>query len=277
MSYRINSLIVSDKIVPSSEKRLSICLEPNGFSFSITTTHDELYALGEVEMELAGGTSMSATMSSIKAAFDEAGIQPFGLQEAELVVMARQFVWVPQHLYDAANDRKYLEALCKLTAGYSVYSDLNEALQAQIIFSADSNLVSAFKIAIPGIKVRCQHSKMVNAPLMEQSAMRSLLVMNLREGAADYAVICNKKLQISNTYDCANVDEALYHAVNITKQFHLEEAALTLVVCGGVDRSSYEYMGRFFPSMALYSGRPLTLLCPEMSRQPLYRKALTLA
>ncbi len=246
---------------------------PNGFSFSITTTRDELFALGEVATSFEGAT-MSAILSTIKAAFNEAGIQPFGLREAELVVMSRQFVWVPQHLYEAANDRKYLEALCKVSSGYGIYSAYNETIQAHLVFSADSNLVSAFKIAIPSIKVCCQHSKLVNDSLVEQSALRSLLVMNLRDGAADYVVICNKKLQICNSYDCANVDEALYHAVNLSKQFHLEDAALTLVVCGNVDRQSYDYMGRFFPSMALFSGRPLTLLCPEMSRQPLYRHAV---
>ena len=249
----------------------------NGFSFSVTTCKDELFALGEVEINWAGNATMTATMGAIKAAFNEAGIQPFGFNVVELVVPSRQFVWVPQHLYDAANDRKYLEALCKISVGNSVYADFNETLNAYMVFAADSNLVSAFKIAIPGIKVRCQHSKLLNAALMEQSASRSLLVMNLRDDAVDFAVLCNKKLMISNTYECANVDEALYHGVNLSKQFHLEDAALTMVVCGNVDRQSYEYISRFFPSTALYSGRPLSLLNPDMCQCPLYRYALMLA
>lgn len=275
MSYKINSFIASDKDVASYEKRLSICLSSNGFSFSVTTIHDELIAFGVVECNTA--TSMSEMIANIKGALSEAKIQPFGLKEKELIVFSRQFVWVPQHLYDEKKERSYLEALCTIDAGCTVISDYNEAIKAHIVFSADNSLVSAFKIAIPGLKVRCQHCKMVNATTLENSDLKSVLLINVREGAADYAVFCNKKLQISNTFDCVNFDEALYHALNLTKQFHLEDAMMVAAVCGNIDREHFKRLREYLPNVALYTGRPLTLTVPEMQHIPAYRHALILS
>lgn len=275
MSYKINSFIASEKEVASYEKRLSICLTSNGFSFSVTTVQDELLAIGDVECNLKA--SMSETIADIKGALSDAHIQPFGLKEKELVVFSRQFVWVPQHLYDEKKQRGYLEALCTIDAGCCVAVDYNEYIKSYIVFSADNGIVSAFKIAVPGLAVRCQHSKMVNATVLNNSEMKSVLLMNVRNGETDFAVMCNKKLQISNTYDCANFDETIYHALNLTKHFHLEDAMLVVAVCGDIDRERFARLREYFPSVALYTGRSLTLTKPEMQHLPIYRSALILS
>ncbi len=275
MSYKINSLIASDKEVASYEKRLSICLASNGFSFSISTIHDELLAFGEVECNTAA--PMSELIADIKGIMAEAHIQPFGLKEKELVIYSQQFVWVPQHLYDEKKQREYLEALCTIATGCSVNVDYNDAIKAYMVFSADNNIVSAFKIAVPGLKVRCQHSKMANPTLLESSDMKSVLFMNIRFGMTDFAVFCNKKLQISNTFSCANWDETLYHALNLTKQFHLEDATMLTAVCGDVDRERFASLRNYFPNVALYTGRQLALTVPEMQHIPTYRHALILS
>ena len=275
MSYKINSFIVSDKPVASYEKRLSICLTSNGFSFSLCSVDDELLAFGDVQCPTA--VSMSELLSTVKSAFAEMKIQPYGMKETELVVFSRQFVWVPQHLYDEKRQRTYLEALCKVETGCGVFCDFNEAIKAYLIFSADNNQVSAFKIACPGLKVRCQHSKMANQTVIESSDLKSVLLMNVRPGVTDYAVFCNKKLQISNSFDCVNFDETMYHALNLTKQFHLEDALMTAAVCGDVTREDYARMRPFFPNVVLYTGRPLTLTVPEMQHVPLYRHAMIMS
>lgn len=275
MSYKINSLIKSDKVVVSYEKRLSICLSSNGFSFSLTTLGDELLAFGDVSCDL--NVAMSELMPVVKSVFAEADIATYGLKETELVVNSRHFVWVPEHLYDDTKQRSYLDALSKLANGHAVYSDFNDDIKAYMVFSAPSPLVSAFKIVLPGLKVRCQHEKMVSKTLLESSDLRSVLLVNQREGETDFAVLCNKKLQLSNTFDCANFDETLFHAVNLTKQFHLEDALMTTALCGDIDREQFARARQFFPNVALYTGRPLTLLHPEMQHLPLYRYALMLS
>ena len=275
MSYKINSFIASDKDVASYEKRLSICLTPNGFSFSQTDVFDNLLSLGEVECNTKA--SIAELLTDIKAVFADCSLQTFGMKEVELIAVSEQFVWIPQHLYDADMQKKYLDTVSKVTMGYGVYADYNDLIKSYIVFSADSNCISAFKVAIPGIKIRCQHSKMVSTTVMENSDMQSLLLVNVRKGYSDYALFSNKKLQISNTFRCANFDETMFYALNITKQFHLEDARMTVALCGDVDREKYALLRSCFAATALYTGKPLTLTVAEMQHIHTYRHALILS
>lgn len=272
MSYKINSLFTSDNVIASYEKRLSICLLSNGFSFSVTTNNDVLVTFGEIECSTK--VPMSEFLGTVKTVFAEVDIQPYGMKESELIVMSNRFVWVPQHLYDSANDRTYFETLYKIPSGMTLFSDYNDSVKANIVFAADTTLVSAFKIAIPGLKVRCQHSKLANNSIMDCSDNSSVLAINIREEETDYVVFCNKKLQISNSFYCANSDETLYHALALTKQFHLEDAAMTVLVCGNIDRDTFAKMRQFLPNMKLYAGRQLSFGKPEMQQLPLYKYAL---
>lgn len=275
MSYKINYFIASDKDVASYEKRLSICLASNGFSFSVTDVYDELLAYGEMQCSLL--SPIGELLSDIRAALAETRLQTFGLKETELITLSNQFVWIPQHLYDADNRKQYLDIMCKVPMGYGVFDDYNDLIKAHLVFSADNNIVSAFKVAIPGIKIRCQHSKMVNPIVLENSDQRSMMLVHFRAGETDFAVLDNKKLLLSNSYSCSNIDETMFYALNLARQFHLEDNRLLVGVCGSVDRDKFALLRDYFPNTALYTGRPLTLTVPEMQHIHTYRAALVLS
>ena len=112
---------------------------------------------------------------------------------------------------------------------------------------------------------------------LDASQMKSLLIMNVREGETDFAVFCNRKLQLSNTFDCANIDEALYYAVNINKQLRLDDAPLTVALCGEVDKQAFDRVHEFFSDVVLYTGRNLSMDSDALRCAPVYRYALTLS
>ena len=275
MSYRISSLINTDKEVASYEKRLSICTKPNGFSFSVVAGDDELLALCDVECDMAA--PMPQLLTDVRGALDDAGIKSFGMKDAELVVPSRHFVWIPVHLYDESKMRGYVEAIHKTVVGEGVFADYNAAAGAYLVFVADSALVSVFRIAIAGLKVRSQHSKIVNADTLDASNMKSLMVINLRDGESDFAIMVNRKLQLSNTFGCANLDETLYHAVDINKQLRLDDLPLTVALCGEADREIYGRVREFFDDVVLYTGRNLSMSSEALRRAPVYRHALILS
>ncbi len=274
MSYKINSFSISEKAVGSYEKKLSICLMTNGFSFSVTTVHDELLAIGEVGCNL--NAPMPVLLSDIKGAMDQCKISSIGFHDVELVVNTHQFVWIPQHLYDITQRRAYLEALCTIDASCGVYDSYNETIKSTIVFSAESSVVSTFMVALPGLAVRCQHEKFVNNDTIAASDLKSLMIVNAREGESDFCLFCNKKLQISNTYTCSNFDEVMFHSLNLSKQFHLDDAEMAVAICGNVDEGQYAMFCKFFPQVALYMGRSLTLTNPDMQHVRLYRYATVL-
>ena len=51
MPQLVTDIISTDKAVANSEKRLSICLRSNGFSFSVVSTDDTLLTFGEVQSQ----------------------------------------------------------------------------------------------------------------------------------------------------------------------------------------------------------------------------------
>lgn len=238
------------------------------------TTQDELLSFGAVAFE--GPLGMTDAVQVIRDVWNEHNMVPFGFHELELVVPSLHFVLVPDELYEAGNDRKYLDPLVKIPFGLSVFAAHNDALGAQVIFTADTNMVSAFKIAMPGLKVRCQYNKLVNAELMIMSKMRSVMVLHLHKEVMDVVVYCNRKVQLANSYAFANTPEAIYRAVNIMKQQHLENAQLDVLICGDVDRGRFDEMRRFFPHMDLYCGRRLKKDTVELQHLHAYRHALIL-
>ncbi len=274
MSYITNSFITSDKEVPSYDKRMSICLETNGFSFSIVTLQDELLSFGAVAFE--GTPSMGEAVQMIRNVCEEHHIATLGFNEVELIVATPCYSLIPDELYEAGNDRKYIDPLLSKPVRENIFSAHNDALGAQVVFAADSAVVSAFKIAMPGIKIRCQYNKLINADLIQSSRMRSIMLLHLRKEAMDVVVYCNRKVQLVNTFVCSDTEEATYMAVTIMKQFHLENAEFEVLLCGDIDRERYGEMQRFFPQTDLYVGRQWIKSTLELQHLHTYRHVLLL-
>lgn len=270
MSYKVNSFLSVDKVVPAYEKNLSICLAANGFSFTVTTQRDDFLAFGDVAFE--GAPAMAEAMSIVRGAFAECGIIPLGMH-VELVVASDFFVWVPDSLYTPGNDRRYLDPICDVPRGHSLFVDHNDKIGAYLIFAAESAFCNAFKIAIPGLKVRCQHSRLVNDQLLALSDLRSLMLLHVRPQHLDVEVFCNKTLQLSNSYPAQGREEVLYQALRIAKQLKLEEATMSTLLCGDVDRSFYEEVCRFLPNVDLYCGHDLTPASDQLRQVPTYKYA----
>lgn len=273
MAYTIQSFVTAGKELPSFDKKLSICLKADGFSCAEISVKGELLSVGEVRFD--GQPSMAEGIMMVKQALTDLHVSPMGLNAAQLVVNSDLFVWVPDSLYEMGKDRNYLAAVCDIPMGMSIFSEHNEAVQAHAVFAFDNTWISAFRIAVPGIKVRCQHSAFANAESLKGSDLKSVILVQVRNGKSDYMVLCNKKLQLSNTYATSCFDETIYHALNVTKQLRLSEADMALWLCGDVDRQQFASMARFFPAVDLYKGRPLKLE-GEMAKVFLHKYAVAL-
>lgn len=275
MSYSTLSFISSLKEVPAYDKNLSICLSANGFSFSITSTKNELLTLAEIGFE--GQPSMADAIMMVKQVFADKNIVLLGFHKAQLVINADYYTWIPESLYQTGNDRQYLTAVCDIPKVHAVFSEFNEHIQAYVVFAADNTLVSAFKIAIPGLKIRCQQSVFVNEENVQRNDMRNMLLVQVRNGKSDFSVLCNRKLLLSNTYSCENFDETIYHTVNLSRQLHLGDTMLDVKVCGQIDRDGFFKMSQFFKDIELYKGNKLSFGNPEMYKIHTYRFANILA
>lgn len=275
MSYKVTTLITTDKAVANDEKRLSICLRSNGFSFSIVTLDRVLLTFGEAEFDF--DQPLGTLTQQLKDFFADNGIVTFGLRQMDLVVLSECFVWMPTQLYDTTRDRQYLHTVGSPDVALGVFHNEVPLLKSHMIFSAPTTVVTAFKVAIPGIDVQCQHSALVNHELLQRSARHPLMLLHVRQGNVDIEAFYGGQLLLSNSYTCPERSELLYRALGVMKQLHLETPDMELTICGEVDRELFGYLQHYFPSVTLHTGGAVTFENPEFQTFPTYRHALLLS
>ena len=272
MSYRCKSLITTDKEFAPGEKRLSICLRPNGFSFSEVSTTGMLLTFGEAEGEHA--TSMTALMADVKAFFASVAIRPLGYASMELVLLSNENVWVPDELFTTASQRSYLklsgsQATTVMTASCPV-------LSSTAVFSASDSHAMAFKVALPGLSVVNQHVKLATMGLEKRSEQHPLLLTHWREDVIDFAAFQGGRYIFGTTIPFADDNEALFHTVQIIKSYGLENSGAELLMCGDVGRDRFALLRPYFPTAALFNGMHKGYLNPQFKTLHTYKNALIL-
>ena len=275
MSHPVTTLITTDKAVANNQSRLSICLRPNGFSFSVSTLNGELLTVGDCQTELpAVATDLVRMIVAAIGSGDETALD---YNQMQLVVPSPHFVWVPEHLFEPVRDRQYLELVCESEPSANVCRIYSPLLKSFMVFEADADLVTAFKILMPGIDIHCQHSVLVNDILLGRSESHPLMLLHVREGVGDFEAFYNGNLLLSASHPATSDEDHLYQAINIMKRLHLETPDMELAICGQVDRTFYSRLQHFFPNVTLYTGRPFTFTNPEFQTLHTYRHTLILS
>ena len=275
MSYRINSHISSDIDVPSYEKRLSICLRSNGFSFSIVTLDQVLLTFGQADFDF--NQQLGNQIQAVKDLFAANDINTFEMKQMSLIVPTENFAWIPYHLYDTQYDRQYLKMVGRPDVNQGIFHTLVPLLKSYMVFSAPSAVVTAFKVALPGIDVHCQHSILMNETLMQRSMGHPLMVLHIGEQKGDIEAFYANQLLLSNSFVFQNGNELLYHTLGVMKQLHLETPDMELAICGNVGRDGFAFLQRYFPNVTLYCGRQVTFVNLDFQTFPTYKHALLLS
>lgn len=248
MPYASKTFVTSGDYQASRDKRLSICLAANGFSFAEVAKSGQLLTLGEAEGVHAA--TFTQVMADVKAYFAEVGIRPIGYASMELIVPSNESAWVPDELYSTLANRKYL----KLVGGTpeSIITCHSNALASTAVFSANEQVVTAFKVALPGLNVMHQHAKMAQAAPLSRN--HPVILAHWRQGRVDVAAFSDGRYIYGNTLSFSGKTEATYHIVEVMKTYELDNSPTELLLCGDVDRHLYGMLLPYFPKVSLYSG-----------------------
>lgn len=276
MLYRTTQIINSDNQVPAYEKKLSICLNANGFSFSEISTGGKLLTVAQVEA-VEPTQSLSDNINAVREFFADAQMNVNSYAYVEQILIADHFVWIPDSLYEAGNEKQYLNFMDPVRLGMSVAVDHSDLIEANMVFAYSSIVADAFKIVVPRVKTRTHHSKLVNSHLLQRSQTKPVIVMNVRDHDLDFVAFNEGQLLLSNSYRFSNTDEMLYHSINIMKNLRIETPTLELSICGNVDRAIFAELSCYFPNVTLYNGMPLTFANPAMQQFHTYKEPLILS
>jgi hypothetical protein len=77
--------------------------------------------------------------------------------------------------------------------------------------------VSAFKVFIPGIKVKSVQTKMLETQLLEKSRMKTIIEVYVRKKDFDVAIFDNKNFVLGNSFKYADKSD-ISLLVAITRQ-----------------------------------------------------------
>jgi len=230
---------------------------------------------GEADFDFA--LPLRDLTQAVKDFFTSIGVSTFGFKQATLVVPTEHFVWIPEHLHDAVRDRQYLRMVSNPDLSMGVYHIAVPHLQSYMVFAAPTAVVTAFKLAIPGIDVHCQHSILASRQMLERSAQHPVVLMHVRERVGDFEAFYNGQMLLSNSYTAQNDDELLYHAIELMKQLHLETPDMELAICGQVGREIFALLQHYFPNVTLHTGRTFSYANPQFRSLPTYRHILLLS
>lgn len=270
MSYTIKTFVAETAPSSSADKKLTIALKEEGLSFTVVSGDSHLLAYCDAAIKTSG--SIATVSSDIKAIFADKKLSTFGYSQVELVTMTSLSSWIPEHLYEKGRERQYLALVGNPQPGTTCYADYSDILKSYIIFSADSTAVSAIKIIFPGVKVRCQNSKLVIPEIVQGSD--SALVVNARNGYCDIVASSNGHLLLSNSFDCPTIGDTIYKTLTVMKSFSMDNSTLSLWLCGNVDKDIYSVFAKYFPRVRLYTGRQFSFQNEEFRNLHTYKDVL---
>lgn len=248
MPYITKTLITSEGCDASREKRLSICLLADGFSFAQLSPSGELLSFGEVE----GGhePGMTDVTRNLKSYFAEVGIRPLTFSRMQLTVFSNDNAWVPDEIYQPGSNRQYMKIVGG--SGQGLMTAQCRAIASTAVFSASDQLATAFKVAMPGLTVANQHVRL--ASLASQFAGAPVLISHWREGHVDLAAYRDGRYVYGNTFAFTDESTALFHLVDVMKTYGLECDGMRLLMCGDVSRERFNGLRPYFPTVSLFNG-----------------------
>ena len=248
MPYITKTLISSEGCDASHEKRLSICLLADGFSFAQISSTGELLSFGEVGGQHAAG--MTDVSRDIKNYFAEVGIRPLTFGKLQLVLPSNESVWVPDEMYQAGSNRQYLRLVGG--SGQNLMTAQCPSLASTAVFSGNDQLVTAFKVSLPGLSVANQHVRF--ASLAASFSGSPVLLSHWREGYVDIAAYRDGRYVFGNTVSFTDESTALFHLVDVMKTYNLENNGTWMLMCGDVSRERFAHFRPYFPSVGLFNG-----------------------
>lgn len=225
---------------------------------------------------------MSALISDIKSFFSEQHIYPVEFQSMRLVVDAGCYTWIPAELYDSSQQRRYLEAVSEVPAMAMVSSSFHKTMDAHCVYTSDAMLLTAFKVALPGIECCAQPYALLGDTLLQRAKSHPVVVAWLTHDAArrqmlvDYLVLREGRLLLSTRRCIDDVQQLLYTSLNVMKRMEVETPDMEMLLCGAVERELFMQLRGYFPHLDLYNGAPLKPQHPDLARLHAYKYATVL-
>lgn len=244
-TYNLTQLHKVDSDVVSSQTRLSICLQANGFSFSLIEEGScKLMAVGHFDCDLSG--TIPVVMNTVRECFSSIGVKMFRFAKLKVICQTGKNVWIPYKLYDKAKNKDYLKVTITLHENETVLSDVSEKLDAVSIFAYPIHTYSGVKILMNNAEFCSQHQVLAEYAYDISKFSQNTLILNKRGKSFDLALFKGNSFTMSNTIICDTTTDLIYNLLFILQQTEVDTEAVKLLLTGDdYEREELQMLRRY--------------------------------
>lgn len=217
--------------IVSAQTRLSICLNADGFSFSlIRNDSQKLVALGRFECDLSG--TIPTVMNTVKECFNSIGIKIFRFAKMKVICSTEKNTWIPYKLYDASKNKDYLKTVSNLCENEIVLSNVSEKLDAVSVFAYPMHKYSGVKVLINKAEYCSVHQVLAEYAYDVSKFSQNTLIVNKRGKILDVALFKGNEFKISNSIFYVTNEDMIYNLLFILQQVEIDTEVVKLLLTG---------------------------------------------
>ncbi len=229
--YNLRQLHKVETDIVSSQTRLSICLQANGFSFSlIREDSQKLLAVGQFECDLSG--SIPTVMTTMRECLNSIGIKMFRFAKIRIVCTTNKSTWIPYKLYDSSKNKEYLRSTATVCENESALSCISEKLDAVNVFAYPVHTHSGVKILFNQAEYCSQYQVLAEYAYDISKFSQNTLIVNKRKGCFDLALFKGNTFTMTNTIKYETTSDMIYNLLFILQQTGVDTEQVKLLLTG---------------------------------------------
>lgn len=229
-TFKLEEFLKSEDNIISKDTDLCICVNNDGFYFSLIDNNYKLKALGEFKTDFFSG--ITSVMSNLKNCFNSIDIRLFNFANIRVIFQTNKNIFVPYKLFDNTKSKEYLRTVALLNGSDAVLESISEKLDAVSVFTAQMYQHSGIKILMPKANFVSQHQVMAEYGFDISKLTNNTAVLYKRENSFDLIVFKGVTFTFSNSFDSLTENDMIYHILFAFDQLKIDTSEVTLLITG---------------------------------------------
>ena len=229
-NFKLENFIKSDERIISQDTDLCICINSDGFYFSLIDNNYNLKALGEFKVDLSN--VITSVMSNLRNCFNSIDIRLFNFNNISVIIQATKNVFVPYKLFDNTKSKEYLRSVALLNGSDVVLESISEKLDTVLVFATQMYQHSGIKVLMPKAKFVPQHQIMAEYAFDISKLANNTAVLYKRKNSFDLIVFKGMQFTFSNSFDYITESDMIYHILFAFDQLKIDSSEIKLLITG---------------------------------------------
>ncbi|MBP6334826.1 MAG: DUF3822 family protein [Bacteroidia bacterium] len=189
-------------------------------------------------------------------------LRNYEFSKAIVGIFSNTYTLVPDAVFKQGDEEKYLQFNFKNSDNQQKFFSRHiNSFHLHTVFGISKELHrEIFHLFEEPEMLHLSSALLEAAQLQSRGKKEKALYLNIRKGTIDIIVFEGKKLLLMNTYATPSPDDLLYFTLLVCDQLELDQEAISIRICGEVEKESpaYKLLSQYFRNLQLLQ-RPSNL------------------